>query len=133
VSTLPLKRNLRHGNDYNGYYLSEQTFSIPAVFNRNDDLYLVYFDNPDNSLGTGGQKPNWSDFSKGSLVLAKLDKNHKPRQQTLMQFEKSGDFRLFYDLRTYEIDEGKFVLLNDRPVLLSKNVKTAAVLVSVAD
>jgi hypothetical protein len=130
VSTLPIKRNLRHGNDYDGYLLSEQRFSIPAVFTRENDLYLVYFDNPDNSISAGSVKPAWSDFTKGSLVLAKIDKNQRPRQQELIRFDKNGDFRLFYELRTVGMEEGKFVLTNDRPVLLSKNVKTASILVA---
>src|SRR5215217_5864972 len=97
------------------YNVSVQNFSIPKVFTKGSDLYLMYFDNPSNTIGDlEAKKPKGCDFTKGSLVLAKVDKNNKPTQQELIKFERDGDFRLFYDLRVNEVGQDVYTLTANR-------------------
>ena len=132
VSTLPVKRNMRHNMQYSSYRIRVQNFSIPRVFTRGEDLYLIYFDNPDNSIGTmDGKKPKWCDFTKGSLVLAKIDKNLKPTRQQLIQFDDDGDFKLFYELSINDVDQSRYILTSRHYKVFSKNVKTASILVDI--
>ena len=132
VSTLPIKRNIEHNTQYGGYVVTPNSFSIPQVFTRGDNLYLMYFDNPGNTIGaTDGKKPKWVDFTKGSLVLARIDKSFKPTRQELIQFDKDGDFRLFNELKAIKINDDQFILRSDKYAVFSKNVKTASILVDI--
>lgn len=132
AATIPIKRNMEQNSGGLSYNVDAQGFSIPEVVARGNDLYLFYFDNPSNSIGsTDGKKPKWCDFTKGSLVMARIDKNFKPVQQELIQFERGGDFRLFYELTVNKISDNKYILSNDQHGIFTKNVKTASILVEV--
>lgn len=132
AATLPIKRNIDQYTQYGGYRVMPNTFGIPQVFTQGDALYLMYFDNPGNTIGTNdGKKPKRVDFSKGTLMLARIDKNYKPTQQELIQFDKDGDFRSFYELRTNQIRDKQFTLITNKYAVFSKNVKTASILVDI--
>ncbi|HYO22755.1 MAG TPA: hypothetical protein VER36_10140, partial [Flavisolibacter sp.] len=132
ASTLSLKRNIEQNTQYGGYVVMPNTFGIPEVFTQGDALYLMYFDNPGNLIGSNdGKKPKWVDFSKGTLMLARIDKNFKPTQQELIQFDKDGEFRSFYELRTNQLRDKQFILSTNKYAVFSKNVKTASILVDI--
>jgi hypothetical protein len=132
ASTIPIRRNMEHTMTYGAHLVPAQRFSVPKVFTKGGDLYLMYFDNPSNTIGDPeAKKPKWCDFTKGSLVLAKIDKNFRPTQQELIQFEKGGDFRSFYELRVNDIDNSNYILTTDKYAIFTKNVKTASILVEV--
>jgi len=65
------------------------------------------------------------------LTLARIDKNYKATQQELIQFEKGGEFRSFYELRTRQINDKQFILSTNQYAVFSKNVKTSSILVDI--
>src|SRR5215203_4155183 len=130
VSTIPIKRNIEQYSERGMYVITPQTFGVREVFTVGDDLYIMYFDNPGNTIGTN-KKPKWVDFSKGRLTLARIDKNYKATQQELIQFEKGGEFRSFYELRTRQINDKQFILSTNQYAVFSKNVKTSSILVDI--
>lgn len=128
VSTIPIKRNLEENTTRGSYGVNRQKFSIPRVFTKSNDLYVMYFDNPSNTIGANdGKKPKWTDFSRGSLVLAKIDEKYKPLQQELILFDKDGDFRSFYELSVKDINEKRYILRTDK-YGYTRNVKTVSIL-----
>ena len=128
VSTIPIKRNLEY-NGRTGTKTNPQYLGISKVFTIENDLYLMYFDNPSNTIGINdGGKIKSVDFTKGTFKLARIDKNNKPTQQQLIQFERHGHFSLFYDLDIHTFNEKKYILSTDKYKFLSKNVRTESIL-----
>ncbi|GAA4748889.1 hypothetical protein GCM10023229_31880 [Flavisolibacter ginsenosidimutans] len=132
VSTIPIKRNLYQGTNGSAATVNPNHFGIPEVFTAENNLYLIYFDNPENTMGANdGKTPKSKNFYKGVVTLARIDKNYKTAQQQLLDFDHDEGFMNFYEMLVYKIDNKRYLLNSDKFGVFTKNVKTASLLAEV--
>lgn len=125
VSRNLFKRNLRQVEQGMGHVVDRQSFSVPRVFSTGSDLYLLYLDNPNNTVGEK-KKLKLADFSQASLVLSRIDGTNKVTRQSLLDFERGSGFPTFFALEVDGISEKKYFLTSDQHRVFSKEVKTAS-------